>query len=87
MRAGGAPKNGAQGACHMGMIYEVDLVVDVLIKVLEDRDLTKDTIIFFTGENCGLGWSKHKSGKSRDFSYLSSRLLRVRKGALCEGTH
>jgi len=82
----GTPVNGTQYANHMDMIYEVDLVVGTSMQALEDRKLTKDTIIVFTSDNGGLS-SESEHGNSQKFGHLSSGLLRGCKSSLYEGGH
>ena len=66
----------------MDLTCEVDLTVGILLQALDDRKLTKDTIIVFTSDNGGL---VHKHANSNEFGHYSNGLLKGSKGSLYEG--
>jgi hypothetical protein len=76
----GTMVNGTYPTRHMDMLHELDLVIGSLVRAIEDRQLTEDTIIIFTSDNGGLRISKR-------FSQFSSGLLKGSKGMIHEGGH
>ena len=69
-----------KGSKHKDLLYEMDLAVGSLIKMLEEKDVIQDTIIIFASDNGGLG---SKAGGSRE----ASGPLRAYKGTVYEGGH
>ena len=74
---------GKHATKHLDMLSEMDKVVGSLISILDDRNLTEDTIIIFTSDNGGLG-GKFGSNK---VGHESNGPLRANKGSIYEGGH
>ena len=65
---------------HLDMLLEMDKVVGSLVSMIEDKQLTEDTIIIFTSDNGGLN-------NSAFTGHLTSGPLRGKKGNIYEGGH
>ena len=79
----GSKISGQYKTNHMDLLGEMDKVLGSLIKILEEKELLKDTIIVFTSDNGGVGL---KSGSFRE-GHKSSGPLRGNKGSIYEGGH
>lgn len=74
----GTKIKGSYPSSHLDMVHEVDKIVGTLIDSIEERMLSRDTIIIFTSDNGGLG-------KSKKFGHNASGPLRGYKGQVYEG--
>lgn len=68
---------------HGDMIYELDVQVGMIVDALEANGLSENTLLVFTSDNGGLGWSK----PMRDAGHVVSNGLRGSKGSIYEGGH
>jgi arylsulfatase A-like enzyme len=66
---------------HTDMVLEVDILLGHFIKILNERNLYKDTIIVITSDNGGLTLEKKK------FGHDAVGGLRGQKGSIWEGGH
>ena len=78
----GSPVAGQYPNGHMDVLLEMDKVVGSLNSLLEERNMTDDTIVIFTSDNGGLGrkWSFQ-------YGHNSHGPLRGAKGSIWEGGH
>lgn len=65
---------------HLDMLLEMDHVVGSLMSMIEEHNLSNDTIVIFTSDNGGLE-------RDPNVSHLPSGPLRGKKGQIWEGGH
>ena len=65
---------------HLDMLGAMDKAVGSVVSMIEDKDLSKETIIIFTSDNGGLG-------RSKEAGHRTSGPLRGTKGNIWEGGH
>ena len=76
----GDPIAGQYPNHHLDMLLEMDHVVGSLLSMIEERNLTKDTIIIFASDNGGLK-------RDHKVSHNSSGPLKGEKATIWEGGH
>ena len=65
---------------HLDMLLEMDHVVGSLVSMIEERNLSNDTIIIFTSDNGGLA-------RDKSVPHYPSGPLKGQKGQIWEGGH
>lgn len=80
----GTPVAGSYASRHMDMLLEMDKAVGSLMKLVEDRQLSNNTIVIFASDNGGV---KPGPRDSAEYGHNSHGPLRGYKGTLYEGGH
>lgn len=78
----GSPISGQHPTPHLDLLSELDKVIGSLISMLDQRNLTKDTIIVFSSDN---GGSRLIGSSSVKVGHESNAPLRGGKGTIYEG--
>ena len=78
----GTPIAGQHGTSHLDMLSEMDKVVGSLVSILEQRQLTDNTIVLFTSDNGGIN---NPARSSEAVGHISNGILRDGKGTIYEG--
>lgn len=77
----GSPVKNEYPTGHLDLLLEMDKVVGSIVSLVEDRNISNDTIIIFTSDNGGLGRPQDVDG------HRTSGPLRGKKNMIYEGGH